>query len=191
MIGLPAGTRIWLAADLTEMRAGMNGLAAKSKLHWLKTRAAAMCSCSAVGAAICSRCCGGPAMACVRWQSDLNVAVSSGRRQTAAASRRPRRRCRCCSKGSTGAGRIVLGDRRQPCKRPLPPAYSAYADRCPVPSDINALKALLLAHAKQIVGLQAQLNTRVAKIEHLKLRRTQFGHKSENIAGKQGNAIIN
>lgn len=29
MIGLPAGTRIWLAAGLTDMRAGMNGLAVK------------------------------------------------------------------------------------------------------------------------------------------------------------------
>lgn len=29
MIGLPAGTRIWLAAEVTGMRAGFNGLAAK------------------------------------------------------------------------------------------------------------------------------------------------------------------
>ena len=29
MIGLPAGTRIWLAAGVTDMRAGMNGLAVK------------------------------------------------------------------------------------------------------------------------------------------------------------------
>jgi transposase len=28
MIGLPAGTKIWLAAGVTDMRAGMNGLAA-------------------------------------------------------------------------------------------------------------------------------------------------------------------
>ncbi len=32
MMGLPAGTRIWLAAGITDMRAGMNGLAAKVKL---------------------------------------------------------------------------------------------------------------------------------------------------------------
>ena len=31
MIGLPAGTRIWLAASVTDMRPGMNGLAAKVK----------------------------------------------------------------------------------------------------------------------------------------------------------------
>lgn len=29
MIGLPAGTRIWLAAGVTDMRSGMNGLAAR------------------------------------------------------------------------------------------------------------------------------------------------------------------
>ena len=32
MMGLPAGTRIWLAAGVTDMRAGMNGLAAKMQL---------------------------------------------------------------------------------------------------------------------------------------------------------------
>jgi len=32
MMGLPAGTRIWLAAGVTDMRAGMNGLAAKIQL---------------------------------------------------------------------------------------------------------------------------------------------------------------
>lgn len=31
MIGLPAGTKIWLAAGVTDMRAGMNGLAAKAQ----------------------------------------------------------------------------------------------------------------------------------------------------------------
>ena len=29
MIGLPAGTKIWLAAGVTDMRAGMNGLAVR------------------------------------------------------------------------------------------------------------------------------------------------------------------
>jgi transposase len=32
MMGLPAGNRIWLAAGVTDMRAGMNGLAAKVQL---------------------------------------------------------------------------------------------------------------------------------------------------------------
>jgi transposase len=55
-----------------------------------------------------------------------------------------------------------------------------------LPNDINALKALLLARDEQIVGLQAQLTTRAAEIEHLKLwiaklRRMQFGRKSEKL----------
>lgn len=29
MVGLPAGTRIWIAAGVTDMRSGFNGLAAK------------------------------------------------------------------------------------------------------------------------------------------------------------------
>ena len=29
MIGLPAGTKVWLAAGTTDMRSGFNGLAAK------------------------------------------------------------------------------------------------------------------------------------------------------------------
>ena len=32
MIGLPAGTRIWIAAGFTDMRAGFNGLAAKVQM---------------------------------------------------------------------------------------------------------------------------------------------------------------
>jgi transposase len=55
-----------------------------------------------------------------------------------------------------------------------------------LPNDIDALKALLLARDEQIVGLQAQLNKRAAEIEHLKLwiaklRRMQFGRKSEKL----------
>ena len=38
-----------------------------------------------------------------------------------------------------------------------------------LPNDIDALKALLLAGDEQIVGLQTQLKTRAAEIEHLKL----------------------
>lgn len=62
-----------------------------------------------------------------------------------------------------------------------------------LPNDIEALKALLLASERrvqerddQVAGLEAQLNTRVAEIEHLKLwiaklRRMQFGRKSEKL----------
>jgi transposase len=86
MIGLPAGTRIWLAAGITDMRAGMNGLAAKVETALAEDRTAAMCSCSVDAVATCSRYCGGPGMVCVCWQSALNAAALSGRRQTAAAS---------------------------------------------------------------------------------------------------------
>lgn len=65
MIGLPAGTKIWSFASITDMRAAMNGLAAKSKLRWPQIRVAAMRSYSVDGAAICSRYFGGPALACV------------------------------------------------------------------------------------------------------------------------------
>ena len=62
-----------------------------------------------------------------------------------------------------------------------------------LPDDIDALKALLLASERRVqerdervAGLEAQLNTRAAEIEHLKLqiarlRRMQFGRKSEKL----------
>lgn len=62
-----------------------------------------------------------------------------------------------------------------------------------LPDDIAALKALLLASERRVqerddhvAGLEAQLNTRTAEIEHLKLwiaklRRMQFGRKSEKL----------
>lgn len=62
-----------------------------------------------------------------------------------------------------------------------------------LPDDIEALKALLLASERrvqerddQVAALNAQLNTRAAEIEHLKLqiaklRRMQFGRKSEKL----------
>ncbi|RSZ55073.1 IS66 family transposase [Massilia atriviolacea] len=62
-----------------------------------------------------------------------------------------------------------------------------------LPNDIEALKALLLASERrvqerddQVAGLEAQLTTRAAEIEHLKLtiaklRRMQFGRKSEKL----------
>jgi transposase len=62
-----------------------------------------------------------------------------------------------------------------------------------LPDDIDALKALLLASERRVqerdervAGLEAQLNTRAAEIDHLKLqiarlRRMQFGRKSEKL----------
>jgi hypothetical protein len=54
-----------------------------------------------------------------------------------------------------------------------------------LPNDIAALKALLLAQDEVMEGLREQLNTRAVEIEHLKLqiaklRRFQFGRKSES-----------
>ena len=95
MIGLPAGTRIWLAAGITDMRAGMNGLA-------------------------------------VRVESALTENPYSGHV-------------------------FVFRGRRGDMTRD-----------------------------EQILGLEAQLNTRATEIEHLKLtiaklRRMQFGRKSEKL----------
>jgi DNA repair exonuclease SbcCD ATPase subunit len=55
-----------------------------------------------------------------------------------------------------------------------------------LPNDIEVLKALLLARDEEVAGLKAQLNTRAAEIENLKLqivklRRMQFGRKSEKL----------
>ncbi|MDB5961183.1 MAG: family transposase [Massilia sp.] len=55
-----------------------------------------------------------------------------------------------------------------------------------LPNDIEALKAMLLMRDERIIGLEAQVNTGAAEIEHLKLmiaklRRMQFGRKSEKL----------
>lgn len=54
MIGLPAGTRVWLAAGVTDMRSGLNGLAAKAQSVLEKDPYAGPTSLSFAGAgAIC------------------------------------------------------------------------------------------------------------------------------------------
>ncbi len=82
MITLSAGTRIWLAAGVTDMRAGMNGLAVKAQTalaedpfsgHVFVFRGGG-------GAVTCSRCYGGVVMACACYPSGLSAAASSGRR---------------------------------------------------------------------------------------------------------------
>ena len=55
-----------------------------------------------------------------------------------------------------------------------------------LPNDIEALKAMLMLRDEQITGLKAQVRTGTAEIEHLKLmiaklRRMQFGRKSEKL----------
>ena len=52
MIGLPAGTRVWLAAGATDMRKGFDGLAAEAQSVLGRTRSRVMCSASAAAAAI-------------------------------------------------------------------------------------------------------------------------------------------
>lgn len=58
-----------------------------------------------------------------------------------------------------------------------------------LPNDIDALKALVLAGEAQVAELRSQLVTRAVEIEHLKLqivrlRRMQFGRKSEKLDGR-------
>jgi hypothetical protein len=105
MIALPTGTRVWVAAGVTDMRKGMDGLAAlvqttlaedpfsghifvfrgrRGDLVKLVWWSATGCACSPSG-----------------W----SAGASCGRRQRAARSRSQRRSSRCCSKASTGAGR--------------------------------------------------------------------------------------
>lgn len=77
------------------------------------------------------------------------------------------------------------GNHSQACERRIVPLNSAHA-HCQLPNDIEALKALLLARDEEEAGLKAQLDTRAAEIEQLKLqvaklRRVQFGRKSEKL----------
>jgi transposase len=55
-----------------------------------------------------------------------------------------------------------------------------------LPNDIEALKAMLLASEAKVAHLSAELSTRTAEIEHLKLvlaklKRMQFGRRSEKL----------
>jgi hypothetical protein len=80
MIGLPSGTRAWLAAGVTDMRAGFNGLAAKVESALAEDP---FCSCSVAAAVTLSSCCGGPAMACVCCRSAWSEVASCGRKPAA------------------------------------------------------------------------------------------------------------
>ncbi len=53
MIGFAAGTRVWLAAGVTDMRKGFDSLAAQAQTVLGRTRSQVMCFASAVAAAIC------------------------------------------------------------------------------------------------------------------------------------------
>ena len=80
MIGLPPGTRVWLAAGVTDMRRGFDGLAAlvQAKLQ-LDPFSGHVFVFQAVGV-IASRCCGGVVTVCVCSQNGWNLATSCGLR---------------------------------------------------------------------------------------------------------------
>ena len=52
MIALPAGTQVWLAVRVTDMKKGMDGLAALVQTALAEIRSTDTSSCSAAGAAI-------------------------------------------------------------------------------------------------------------------------------------------
>ena len=52
MITLPAGTQIWIAAGLTDLRRGFTGLSAIVQLKWNRIHSEDMCLCSEAGEAI-------------------------------------------------------------------------------------------------------------------------------------------
>lgn len=58
MIGLPVGTRIWIAASITDMRCGFNGLAAKVEIESPEDPFSAMFLCFLGVAATSSYCYG-------------------------------------------------------------------------------------------------------------------------------------
>jgi hypothetical protein len=139
VIGLPAGTRIWIAAGVTDMRCGFNGLAARVQtvlnedlfsghVFVFRGRRGDMIKVlwwSGDG--------------CVCWPSGLNAAASCGRRLPTARYRYPRHSCRCCSKASTGGAPSAPGNYHRPCKPRHPRVNSAHAQprrpaqryRCP------------------------------------------------------------
>ena len=51
MIPIPSGARVWLATGHTDMRKGFDGLALLVQEKLSAIRTAAICSCSAAGAA--------------------------------------------------------------------------------------------------------------------------------------------
>ena len=86
MIGLPANTRIWIAAGVTDLRRGFTGLSAL-----VREQAGAeavlrdTCLCFADGGVISSRFCGMTATGCACSRSDWSADASCGRKRRAAA----------------------------------------------------------------------------------------------------------
>ena len=52
MIGMPAGTRIWIAAGVTDLRRGFTGLSGMYRRRFKKIHSQDTSSCSVVGGAI-------------------------------------------------------------------------------------------------------------------------------------------
>ena len=84
MIGLPAGTKVFLACQPIDLRAGFDGLAAKVQQIIAPIRSAATCSSFAANAAIISKACIGTAAVCACLPSVLSATNSSGRRSSTA-----------------------------------------------------------------------------------------------------------
>jgi transposase len=64
MIGLPSGTRVWLASGITDLCRGFDGLSALVQTQRRPIRSAVTRLCFDVDAVICSRCCGEMARGC-------------------------------------------------------------------------------------------------------------------------------
>jgi transposase len=79
MNGLPAGTRVWLAAGAIDMRKGFDSLAAQAQTVLGQDPFSVMYFAFAAAAAIWSSCCGGMATGCVCLPSVWSAGDWSGR----------------------------------------------------------------------------------------------------------------
>jgi IS66 Orf2 like protein len=80
VIGPPAGTKVYLAAGVTDMRKGFEGLAAFVQQHLKRFRSVARSMRSGAGAAILSSCCGGTGKGWCSMPSVWNAVASLGSR---------------------------------------------------------------------------------------------------------------
>jgi len=87
MIGLPAGTRIWLAAGVTDMRSGFNGLASKVQTALEEDPYSGHVFVFRGRRGDLIKVYGGPVMACACCANVSKRAASSGRKLPAARSR--------------------------------------------------------------------------------------------------------
>ncbi|WP_415868618.1 IS66 family insertion sequence element accessory protein TnpB [Burkholderia ubonensis] len=112
MISLPTGTRIWLAAGVTDMRCGFQGLAAKVQTALEENPLG--------GHVFIFRGRRGDLVKLL-WATDdglwllskrLERGRSSGRKPMAGRSRSPSRNCRCCLRALTSGSPVE----RHPCR---------------------------------------------------------------------------